>query len=88
MRHFSRYILLILLFIFSLESTITVTNTSDSGAGSLREAVATANTTPDKIEFDSSLSGQTITLASSLNITNAYTIDGGSNNLTIKNATG
>ena len=42
-------------------ATITVTSTNDSGAGSLREAIATA-ASGDTIIFDSSLAGQTITL--------------------------
>src|SRR5258708_160713 len=47
-------------------STFTVLNTSDSGAGSLRQAVADAATAggSNTINFDSSLAGQTITLAS------------------------
>lgn len=44
-------------------NTIIVTNTADNGAGSLREAIATAQT-GDKITFDPSLSNQTITLTS------------------------
>ena len=42
-------------------ATLTVTNTNDSGAGSLREAIATA-AAGDTIIFDSNLAGQTITL--------------------------
>ena len=47
---------------------LTVINTADSGAGSLRDAINTANLTPatsDRILFQSGLSG-TITLASNL----------------------
>jgi len=44
-------------------ATITVTNTDDSGAGSLRQTLADA-VDGDTINFDSSLSGQTITLTS------------------------
>jgi len=43
-------------------AVIVVTTTSDSGSGSLRNAVATANS-GDTITFNSSLSGQTIVLA-------------------------
>ena len=43
-----------------------VTNTEDSGAGSLREAIESANTRSgnDEIIFEDSLSGSTITLTS------------------------
>jgi hypothetical protein len=44
-------------------STLTVLNNRDSGAGSLRAAIA-ASHTGDKIVFDPSLNGQTITLTS------------------------
>jgi hypothetical protein len=44
-------------------ATITVINSFDSGPGSLRQALADAND-GDTIDFDSSLNGQTITLAS------------------------
>ena len=43
-------------------STITVTNCADSGAGSLRDAVATA-ISGDTIDFDANLACSTITLA-------------------------
>ncbi|MBN1536256.1 MAG: DUF11 domain-containing protein [Anaerolineales bacterium] len=56
-------------------ATQTVTNTNDSGSGSLRQAIADANP-GDTITFDSSLSGQTITLASTLEISQDVTIDG------------
>jgi parallel beta-helix repeat protein len=48
----------------------TVTNINDSGAGSLREAVASATglSDADTINFDASLSGATITLASTIAI--------------------
>jgi len=49
-----------------------VTNTNDSGAGSFRQAIldSNANTTDatDTIQFDSSLTGQTITLASMVSV--------------------
>ncbi|MEM1169130.1 MAG: DUF4347 domain-containing protein [Cyanobacteria bacterium P01_H01_bin.35] len=44
-------------------ATITVTNNNDSGTGSLRQAIADANS-GDTIEFDSSLANQSITLTS------------------------
>src|SRR5262245_33544217 len=47
-----------------LPSTITVVNTADSGPGSLRQAIADARP-GDTIDFDSRLSGSTITLTSS-----------------------
>src|SRR5918998_2835936 len=68
----------------------TVTNNADSGAGSLRQAIIDANTSTgvaDTINFDQSLSGQTITLTSAQlpTITDVagLTIDGGSVNITI-----
>ncbi len=56
-------------------ASIVVLNNSDSGPGSLRQAIrdiASGGT----ITFNSSLSGQTITLASTLNNTKSMTIDG------------
>src|SRR5262245_27763170 len=47
----------------TLLSTLTVLNTADSGAGSLREAIATANS-GDTIDFAHKLSGKTIVLTS------------------------
>ncbi|MGA9333057.1 MAG: hypothetical protein WBV39_02150, partial [Rudaea sp.] len=49
-------------------NTSTVTNTNDSGAGSLRQAVIDANSHAgaDTILFNSTLSGQTITLYSQI----------------------
>src|SRR5205814_6355440 len=44
-------------------ATLTVINTNDSGAGSLRQAISDSSS-GDTISFDSSLNGQTITLAS------------------------
>ena len=55
--------------------THTVTNTNDSGPGSLRQAIAVA-ASGDTITFDASLAGQTITLASQLNINKNLIIDG------------
>ncbi len=58
-------------------ATLTVANTNDSGASSLRSAIAGA-VSGDTIKFDSSLSGQTIILASTLVIDKNLTIDGSS----------
>ncbi|MBN1876667.1 MAG: hypothetical protein JXA33_20745, partial [Anaerolineae bacterium] len=55
--------------------TITVTNTLDDGTGSLRQAIAGAASS-DTIVFDDSLSGLTITLTSTLAITQNLMIDG------------
>ncbi|NVN97713.1 MAG: hypothetical protein HXX17_00180, partial [Geobacteraceae bacterium] len=61
----------------------TVTSNADSGSGSLRDAIANANP-GDVITFDAGLSGQTINLASTLNINKDQTINGpGAANLTI-----
>jgi uncharacterized protein (TIGR03118 family) len=67
-----------------LPSTLTVTSTADGGAGSLRAAIATAQS-GDIIAFAPSLSGQTITLTSGeLAITQSLNIEGpGANQLTI-----
>jgi uncharacterized repeat protein (TIGR01451 family) len=54
---------------------VIVDNTGDSGTGTLRWAIANADP-GDTIVFDESLSGQTITLASTLEITQDLTIDG------------
>jgi hypothetical protein len=57
-------------------STVTVTNINDSGAGSLRAAIAAANS-GDIIDFDSGLAGQTITLTSGeLAINKSLSIEG------------
>jgi hypothetical protein len=57
-------------------STLTVLNTLDRGAGSLRDAIKAARS-GDTILFDSSLSGQTITLTSGeLAITKSLDIEG------------
>ena len=52
-----------------------VTSNADSGAGTLRQAIADA-ASGDTILFDSSLSGATIHLASTLDIVQNMTIDG------------
>ncbi|MBD2461131.1 DUF4347 domain-containing protein [Oscillatoria sp. FACHB-1407] len=63
-----------------VSSPLVVTNTNDSGAGSLREAIAFANSNPgaDTITFNIPGSGvQTINLLSALpSITGSVTIDG------------
>ena len=66
---------------FASAATITVTNNNDSGPGSLRQAIA--NSSPgDTIDFDSSLSGQTITFTSGgLTINKNLTIAGPGANL-------
>ena len=57
-------------------ATLVVTDTTDSGAGSLRSAIAMAND-GDVIQFDASLSGQTINLTSAeLAINKNITISG------------
>ena len=59
-------------------ATYTVTNLNDSGAGSLRDAIALANAHfgADTISFAAGLAGGTITLASTLEVTDAVTING------------
>jgi hypothetical protein len=68
-------------------ATFTVTSLADNGAGSLREAIASANSTPgaDEIVFQSGLSGNIITLDSTpLFITESLIITGpGASVLTI-----
>lgn len=54
---------------------IIVTNTNNSGPGSLRAALASA-LSGDSILFDSSLTGQTITLTSTLTVSTNVTITG------------
>jgi predicted outer membrane repeat protein/parallel beta-helix repeat protein len=56
-------------------ATLTVTNINDSGAGSLRQMIINASA-GDTITFDSSLAGQTITLASNLVINKDLIING------------
>jgi hypothetical protein len=70
-----------------IEETLIVTNNNDNGPGSLREAIIAANTVPGQnfIEFDLSLSGETISLTSGgLAISDDVAITGlGVNQLTI-----
>ncbi|MFZ4098974.1 MAG: hypothetical protein ACOYKZ_01430, partial [Chlamydiia bacterium] len=61
-----------------LEAVITVTNTNISGPGSLDAAVTSANSSPQTINFDSSLGGETFPMPGLLSISNTYTIDAGS----------
>ncbi|OZH53624.1 hypothetical protein AFK68_16375 [Hydrocoleum sp. CS-953] len=56
-----------------------VSNLNDSGAGSLRQAIIDA-AAGDTIQFDPSLGGQTIALASELLINKNLTIDGDESN--------
>ncbi|GEP41222.1 choice-of-anchor Q domain-containing protein [Brevifollis gellanilyticus] len=62
-------------------TTLGVGNTDNGGPGSLRQALlaAAANPGPDNIVFNTNLSGQTITLASELQVTDNddVTLDGG-----------
>ena len=61
------------------EAPFTVLNSNDSGPGSLRQAILDAGACPDGIvDFDAALSGQTITLASTLEINSDLTVDGSS----------
>ena len=64
-------------------TTITVINTNDTGPGSLRQAVQDA-VAGDFINFDSSLSGGTITLATSLIIDKDLNISAFATNPTIQ----
>lgn len=55
--------------------TLTVTTSADNGPGSLRGQIAAA-AAGDVIQFDPSLNGQAIILATSLNVTKALRIEG------------
>lgn len=77
----------ILSFIFAKSFTlsaavITVTTNADGGAGSLRDSMLNADS-GDTIQFDSTLNGSTITLASPLPIIRDYSIVGPANKITI-----
>ena len=56
-------------------TVITVTNNANDGNGSLREAIAIAQS-GDTIKFDASLTNQTITLNNYISIKKSLTIDG------------
>ena len=80
---FSGGVMLTLLVGSASAASFQVVNLDDAGPGSLRQAIIDANGTPgaDTITFD--LSG-TITLGSQLpNITDALTVDGSSESITI-----
>src|SRR3954470_14056627 len=59
----------------SFASTLIVTSSADTGGGSLRETIAAA-ASDDVIQFDPSLNGQVILLASGLKVTRPLRIDG------------
>ena len=59
----------------TLQPWIVVMNTADSGPGSLRQAVADVSD-GGTITFDPSIAGQTITLASTIDILRSMTMDG------------
>ena len=69
----------------ALLATFTVSSLADSGAGSLRDAVAQANSQggADIINFDDSVAGQTITIVSPMEISSDLLIDGGAAGVTI-----
>jgi len=77
------FVVVLGLFSFLHAATFTVTTNADSGIGSLREAMANADNIAgaDTVNFDPSLSGQTITLSSheslgyAINITSDVTVD-------------
>jgi len=66
-------------------ATFIVENTNDSGAGSLRQAILDSNAAggDNRIEFDASLMGQTITLLTALPLSTNAVIDDGANNVTL-----
>src|SRR5216110_3325326 len=63
------------LSVSSSASTLTITSALDSGPGSLRATIAAA-ASGDVIQFDPSLNGQVILLASELSVTRELKIDG------------
>src|SRR5688572_9534108 len=81
-----RYVLLCLAFAAGSASaaTFTVTNLGNSGAGSLRDAVAQANATPEADTIAFAVTGTIVLTTGSLQITAPLTITGpGAANLTI-----
>ena len=68
-------LLLTLLTSLPAISQLTVTNAADSGTGSLRAVIASA-TGGETVTFDPSIDGETIELASEINITVNLTISG------------
>jgi hypothetical protein len=67
----------------SVAGTLTVTNTADDGPGSLRQLIGTA-AAGDVIQFDPTLNGQVILLASEIKITRDLKIEGpGADKMTI-----
>ncbi len=86
MKKFTLLLLAILLVQFSFSAVFTVTNTADSGAGSLREAINSANSNPmdaDSIKFNIPISDPnynattgvfTITLATALPLVQSLSV--------------
>ena len=67
----------------SYAGTLVVTSSADTGPGSLRATISAA-VSGDLIQFDPSLTGQTIVLATPLSVTKSLTINGpGADNLAI-----
>jgi hypothetical protein len=71
-----------LVFLRVLSVSVIVTNTLNDGAGSLRQAIASA-ASGDTIVFHPDLSGQTITLTTELAIAKRLTLDGSALPVTI-----
>ncbi len=84
MTHYRLFVLMAMLMALGVNAeTITVSNSSDTGAGSLRQAVLDANA-DDVIDFDNSLTGQTIQLNSAIAIDINLTVQGpGADQLTV-----
>lgn len=84
MRSYSYFLITTLLPLSCFAATLTVTNTNDSGTGSLRQFMISA-ASGDTINFDSSLTNQTITINSFLPLIRGnLTIDASSiSNITI-----
>ena len=64
-----------------------VTSAADSGPGTLRQAVINASVTCDQIVFAVSVSGQTIRLASELEINKTLVIDGAGHTISVSGDT-